>query len=197
MQCADGYCETTYVSCSSDPECVGSGLCNLTYGRCEYYCVALRNDGAICDSYFQCDSGACVDGFCRTLPLVDGSPCTSPGQCESGFCGYDEPRVCESLPLASGKRCTSPEQCESGVCFDAACVAGLTDGQPCDDPFQPPCARDLFCDATEDNPLCTPVLEAGQECEASYQCRQSCTLRFGRYVCDATPAQDAAVCDGP
>jgi hypothetical protein len=195
-QCADSYCETTTVFCTSDTECVGSGTCDLVSGICEYYCVALRADGAACTRGGQCQSETCVNGFCRTVPLADGEPCNFASECESEFCGFELTRVCTRLPLANGGACTSGTQCSSGLCFAGQCDTGLGDGDRCDQAGTPPCGRDLYCD-TESSPIaCVPVREAGEGCASSVQCRGACTIAFGRTMCDATPAEGAAVCDG-
>jgi hypothetical protein len=195
-QCDGGYCETDYVFCTGDGECAGSGSCNLVYNRCEYYCVALQPDGAMCSLGRECESDACIDGFCRTVPLADGEPCSSDWHCESGFCNLETERECETLPLPNGRACWLGNQCESGVCHNMECVIGLSEGDACDTPGDPPCARDLFCDWDEDQPLCVHVFEPGAPCERHEQCRGSCVGRFGRLMCDSTPEEETAICDG-
>jgi hypothetical protein len=195
VQCGTSYCETTFVFCSSDAECVGSGSCDLVSGICDYYCVALRADGATCDRSGQCQSETCVGGFCRTIPLADGESCNFNGECESGFCGLELTRVCTQLPLSNGSACSSSSHCDSGVCFLGQCDQGLSQGDRCD-LGGPPCGRDLYCDGAESPISCVPFREAGEDCEGSFQCRGSCSVLFGRTMCDVTPADGAAVCDG-
>jgi hypothetical protein len=198
QQCADGYCETEFIACTNDDQCLGSGSCNLISLRCEFHCVAALPDGAMCERAGQCMSEACVDQFCRTVPLADGEPCSSALQCESGFCSFDVPRVCATPPLENGRGCSNGDECESGICFQLRCVAGLGEGERCDDPFNfPPCGAELFCDAELQPPECVPVLEPGEDCDAAFQCRSQCVQRFARQMCDATPAPQAAICDGP
>jgi hypothetical protein len=195
-QCDGGYCDTTFISCSDSTPCLGSGVCNTSSFRCEYYCVALQPDGAGCTSSIQCESGTCIDGFCRTVPLANGQPCNFNFQCSSSFCNFESPRVCETLPLINGRTCSSSSQCQSGVCFQNSCQNGLTEGADCTSFFDPPCGRGLYCDRTQNPALCVPLLEPGQLCDSSAQCRGSCIIRFNRPMCDATPPHGAVVCDG-
>jgi hypothetical protein len=195
-QCDGGYCETTVQFCIDDEGCLGSGSCNTAIGRCEFYCVEQRADGAVCDVDVECQSGSCVAETCRTLPLADGIACTSDFQCESLFCSPDE-QVCERLPLSNGATCFANEQCASGICFQNSCNAGLTEGQSCTGALDPPCARDLFCNPDEPDPSCRPLHAAGQACDADYQCRGTCILRLGRFVCDGTQAPGVLMCEGP
>ncbi len=195
-QCDGGYCKTEYTYCESDDDCPDSGQCNLGWSSCEYYCLPLRVDGVSCDYGFQCESGACVVGICRRLPLPYGVACSDDSVCESSFCNFQVPRVCDELPLADGKSCSTNEQCYSGVCYAGTCSVGLTEGMACSVSSGAPCARDLFCDYEAVTPICTPVREAGASCESLLQCRGSCLIRFNRYMCDDTPGYLAAVCDG-
>lgn len=199
VQCAGGYCDTTPRStpCSTDPECADtSGVCDIASGVCQAFCVALQPDGAQCLNGFECESGTCVDGFCRTTPLADGQPCNFAGDCASGFCNHEFPSLCETLPLANGSTCFLAEECESGICFGGSCQNGLSEGADCSSLADPPCARGLFCDREQQPPLCTPLLAAGAECTSSVQCQGNCTSRFNRRLCDATPPEGAEVCDG-
>ena len=200
-QCSGGFCETQFVSCTDNSQCLGSGVCNTAAFRCEFFCVATLPDGAICGNSAQCTSEACIGGFCRTVPLPDGEECIFDSQCASQFCGVDSVRVCESLPLSNGTACNSNFQCESGICFSQGfgiptCNAGLREGDRCDQFPSPPCGADLFCESRLQPPECVPVLEAGSECEGDFQCRFDCTTRFARQLCDVTPAEGTAICDG-
>ena len=196
-QCDGGYCRTTFQSCTLDSQCASlSGTCNLTAGRCEYYCIERLPDGGICVFDYECASNDCVNGFCRTTPLADGQPCDSNFQCANGFCNFEPTRVCEALPLPNGRACNSSTQCESEVCFNGSCQAGQSEGGDCTSFADPPCAADLYCDYEQSPALCVPVLPAGSECSSSSQCRGACVTRFGRQLCDSTPDEEAAVCDG-
>jgi hypothetical protein len=203
-QCDGGSCEPELVACATDADCPISGLCNIGSGICSGYCVELRPVGAICTADTQCDSAACVVGFCRELPLAFGAPCEAAEQCESEFCTYDDDRVCSELPLALGERCQTSAECKSGVCFGAltatfdTCINGQDEGEACGDAGQPPCNPNKYVCDTEATPVtCAPLHEAGEACERSEQCRGDCVVRFGRKMCDATvDPTKFAVCDG-
>lgn len=198
LECADGYCESQSIFCTDDTPCLGSGSCNLDTLQCEFYCVEHRADDAPCDRDAHCQSGACVSGSCKTLPLADGRTCTDASQCDSGFCGFESPRVCQRLPLDVGEVCGfSNVLCASGICFDGLCSAGLREGDRCDLGGQPPCGRELYCDFQAQPAACVPVHGAGEACEGSFQCRGACVIAFGRRMCDATPPDEGAICTGP
>jgi hypothetical protein len=203
-QCARGSCEPEAVACVADDDCPLSGRCNLATNVCSGYCVALKPEGAICSLDAECDSGTCIVGFCRELPLLGGQACSAHEQCESEFCGYDDERVCATLPLALGERCTSADECESGVCYGTAsatfetCSNGLDEGEACGQSGQAPCnPQKFFCDTDASPIACAPLHEAGEGCESSVQCRGECVVRFGRKMCDATVDPTRfAICDG-
>jgi hypothetical protein len=195
-QCRDGYCQRTFFSCTTDPECLGSGRCNVALGRCEFYCVAFLADGSPCDADTECMSGACVATVCRTLPLPEGAECETSLQCESEFCNSaDLPPVCATLPLEDGRNCFSAEQCASRICYGGMCNPGLPEGQLCA-PTLPPCHPDLYCSSELDPATCVPRFDAGEVCDGDFQCRGDCVSAYGRMVCDATPPLGKAVCDG-
>lgn len=208
QQCGDGDCVTDPTTCTMDSECTGSNKCEIDpisgNGLCAYYCVARKNDGALCDADLECVSKNCIVGFCRTLPLSLGQTCTNDDQCDSGFCGLETERVCTDLPLHLSDACAYDDQCESKVCDQTGdtpvCATGLDEGEACGGFDDAPCNPfKFFCDIELDRPVCVPLHEAGESCtdsNHSYQCRGSCTLTLGRYICDATPAPDAVVCDG-
>lgn len=193
-QCVDSYCETSTSFCTADTDCPGSGVCNIDQSRCEYYCVGLLPEGTTCSRAEQCQSQACVDGLCRTLPLDRGQPCSFGGQCESGFCAPDT-GVCDELPLAEGRACSFNSMCESEICFGGICVAGIEAGEVCGGAGTLPCAAGLFCDGELIPPRCTAVKTAGEACEDG-ECRGDCVSRFSRNVCDLTPAPETVICDG-
>ena len=196
-QCDMAYCATTAIPCTMNAECLGSGMCDAMAGTCRPYCVALLPDGAMCNATAECMSGACIGGFCWTVPLADGQPCNGNSQCMSGFCSLDSDRVCATLPLPNGSVCNDDDQCQSHVCHSGSCVEGLAEGQACNGLGQPPCGAGLFCDVSGMRSICAPLHQPGQECDSSLQCQGSCVSRFGRMICDATPAAGAAICDGP
>jgi hypothetical protein len=159
-------------------------------------CVPTRADDQTCQVSYHCRSETCIAGSCQTPPLQDGDQCTDGTQCESQYCGYGAPRVCDTLPLPNGKPCLTGFECESGVCHDAMCNPGLAEGAPCAGVGDPPCGIDLYCDPERSTPICTPVLNAGEVCKGSYQCRGDCVSAHARTVCDDTPPLGGLVCDG-
>ena len=202
-QCANGYCYfDTSRFCTGDPDCPGSS-CNLFRNLCEPVCVATKQDSAQCLSDLECQSRTCVAGTCRTLPLSNGLQCEASDQCESEFCSLDADRVCKPLPLALGEICFTDEQCASKVCyqaegsFDRSCAEGLPKGALCGGPMQPPCVPGrLYCDRDKDEPSCVPLLDVGDECEASFQCLGECAVAYGRWMCAPATPEDKAICDG-
>ena len=200
-QCKDGYCSDTFPNnaspfCDANPDCsTTSNMCDLGASECVPVCVPRKQDGQACTfgNNYECLSDQCVNGTCRTLPLENGQECDSPEQCESEFCGHDG--LCDMLPLPDGKLCFYPEECESRVCSGGQCTPGLQEGSDCT-PGLSECAADLFCDPEELTPICVPVLETGEVCKTSDECRGSCVPRFGRMVCDPTPPVNGAICDG-
>jgi hypothetical protein len=201
-ECEAGYCSDTIPNnatpfCDANPDCsTGSGMCNLSASECVPVCVPRKADGQTCTlgANYECLSDQCVNGTCRTLPLENGQECDFATQCESGFCGYDG--LCDMLPLPDGKPCFDHAECESAVCFDNQCTPGLQEGSECGGFSQPLCANELFCDPEETPPVCVPVLDTGEVCKDSVECRGSCVSRFGRMVCDSTPPVNGEVCDG-
>jgi hypothetical protein len=209
--CLSGFCDPNTELCA--PQVEEGGECpTMLHAQCKdgacrssglgsYVCMSLLPDGSICLQGSECVSGACVAGFCRTLPLGNGQTCTSDIQCESEFCSLDEQRACESLPLALGRPCNSGAQCESGVCYgtdltERYCSAGLSENEACGKPEQEPCApKTLYCDTDEPTPVCKPLKETGASCTRSLECRGGCTVRFGRQMCDLAVAPGKAVCD--
>jgi hypothetical protein len=203
-QCKNGYCSDTITTdslpfCDQQADCPASS-CDLVRHECVPVCVQRKADGQACgcDGFgvcndFECLSNECVNGTCRTLPLENGQECDSPEQCESEFCGHDG--LCDMLPLPDGKLCFYPEECESRVCSEGICTPGLQAGSECT-PGLVDCAADLFCDPEERPPICVPVLDTGEVCKTSEECRGSCVLRLGRMVCDPTPPVNGAICDG-
>jgi hypothetical protein len=159
-------------------------------------CVPTRADDQTCQVSYHCRSEVCIAGSCQTPPLQDGEECTDGTQCASEYCGYGSPRACDTLPLPNGKPCLTGFECESGVCHDAMCNPGLAEGAPCAGFGDPPCGIDLYCDPERPTPICTPVLNAGEVCKGSYQCRGGCVSAHARMVCDDTPPIGGLVCDG-
>lgn len=203
-QCQSGACDTSFVSCTSDDDCVDSGSCDLTTNRCEPYCAERLPAGAMCAGDSECVSGACIADICRELPLGRGEPCELASHCETEFCSLDDEPVCKELPLSNGERCETSSQCESMVCFARSlgdppvCVTGAGENEPCGSSDMLPCDPSrFFCDTSgEGMPRCAPFRETGEECESAMECRGSCATKFNRMLCTPAAPPDAVVCDG-
>ena len=63
-----------------------------------------------------------------------------------------------------------------------------------------PCELGTFCDIPEGDTAgaCAVLRRTGQACERSEQCWGDCTVRYGRQMCDETPAYalDEVWCGG-
>ncbi len=219
-QCAGGTCVGAGTYCSADTDCPGgSGKCDTTRFECVPYCVALKPDGAICALDTDCQSSACVAGFCAKPPLASGEACTESTQCTSGFCGLETSRVCTTLPLDTGSACSSNDQCATLVCYGAppglntggtggllgggttsssTCTAGLSAGDLCGASLgKPPCdPKALYCDSSEDPPRCAPFVATGEPCLTNEQCRGQCVDHGGWKVCNDTPPAGSVSCSG-
>lgn len=176
--CSGGLCNPSFGAgqpCPSQDsaECQG-GFCD-TADPANPVCTAYSPEGGLCPIGFECDPDAgllCVDGVCLLPPFANGTSCTNSAQCESLSCFQDV--------------------CESGAVIGATCRI--------DDPAVQPCILGSFCEApagTQDG-VCAELRRSGSACENSDQCWGECVVRFGRQMCDATPAflLDEVWCDG-
>ncbi len=204
-ECGEGACapENPSTPCTDASDCPGSGTCTyqgypLYDSYCGTYCIELKSDGASCENEAECESGACVAGSCATPPLNLGDECESADQCESGFCNYEDTRECDTLPLSLSKPCMSGFECESRVCFEGECTRGLSEGEECSDPSEPPCdPHTTYCDAVDfEPPVCRLLRETGEACEYDGQCRGACELNHNRLLCSPSAPQGEVVCDG-
>ena len=201
-ECGAGICITEWTSCTTDDECTLGGTCDTSSFQCIPYCKATKKNGAVCTEHRECESEACIAEFCRTLPLETGQECTDDLQCESEFCSLEDTRTCLDLPLDLGKRCVFSAQCESEVCFDTGtdgpkCIKGLDEGEVCGDADQPPCnPKEFYCETDDDPAVCTLLLETGEECKRSAQCRGECIVSRERMMCSPAALDDEAICDG-
>lgn len=215
-QCLDGLCQgNNGATCTVATQAVdcGVGKCNAITSRCQNVCVALKIDNSLCDYDGECVSQTCVysssaavqnaNGFCRTLPLAEGTECESDYQCDTDFCSRDAVSVCTRLPLVNGARCDTNEQCDSLVCFPQTstsyievCTAGLLEGDQCGGGNAPCDPKALYCNYDLEPPLCVPLHETGEPCKSSVECRGSCVIRNGRQMCNDVPKPDEAICDG-
>ena len=208
--CYNGTCRPQV----SPPGACPSGLhaqCAGGYCASSGYCVTLQPDGAACQADVECQSRACVSGFCAKPPLANGIPCDSNSDCASNFCNYESQRFCDTKPLDDGKRCAlapaAPtglySDCDSGVCLNGLCSRGLPPGADCTPAAdKPPCDPALYCDDTLSPRACQPKHGPGEDCTSWVQCYGSpspfaCKNWGGRFICDSTPAPGQLVCDNP
>jgi hypothetical protein len=180
-ECRSEFCDPSLDSCApqklpgqpcesgQDEECE-QGVCNDTGDVSE--CVAKGVDGDACDYTTPCASDyGCVGGICTPKPLLNGSPCTG---------NHD---------------------CVSGLCWNARCEAKSGAGAQCGDAMFKPCEDSAYCEIDIDpmgvpTGTCANKLRAGQGCEDDEQCFGSCVVAWGHRLCDATPENGAAWCDG-
>ncbi len=130
---ASGVVEGIGAACSGTNTSEANGVCAT--GFCDLdtgTCSARRDDGAACDTYAQCKSFRCNDGFCAKL-CRDDTTCPTGQLCEAqvdiydqfgtpGFFGddsIDTPTFCRSFAECSAPPCarvTCPENpCPQGT----------------------------------------------------------------------------------
>jgi hypothetical protein len=161
--CDDGDACTAPDSCSSEADCVGSGVngCCLSVADC--------NDSQNCTTD-SCDFAAGAPmGFCRHEPVA----CTDSDLCVVGACN-ETAAVCEFIPVL----CETTHVCSpySGSC-EPACEPCLALGDP-----------ELDCDAIDDGEhngscvLCgNDRIDVGEDCDAANDaachtfCQSDCT----------------------
>lgn len=214
LDCASGYCEPFDSRCADRlpdgspcnfSEDCQSGFCDFGTGACS---PAAAN-GQPCPTF---DDAECANGYCDTAGVA-GPECTAyagnGGPCPNGFeCDPEQDiacvdGTCRETPLPNGTSCFSPFECESTVCFMGECTQGAAFGSACStDGSMEPCVLGAFCDTAADpngiNGTCTELRRSGEACERSEECWGECVVRFGQFMCDATPAflLDELWCDG-
>jgi len=183
-ECQSAFCDFNTSTCAptvgagqpcpsfSDEECSG-GYCN-TDDPAAPVCDAYAGEGQPCPLGFECDAEqglSCADGTCRLTPFPNGTTCFDSFQCESQVCFADE--------------------CGPGAAFGAACS---------NDGMLEPCMLGGFCDISPGETMgtCTELRRSGEACERTEQCWGECVVRYGQFMCDATPAflLDELWCDG-
>ncbi len=146
--------------------------------------------GSGCLSGKQCESGACVDGFCcstATCPIHQF--CNIPGS--EGTC---------SPPSANGGRCNSTQQCASGNCVDGFCCssASCPSGQFCNTgDCQPPSAVGTPCMDVDSGAQCQTGFCVDRTCCSTATCPlgQSCDIPGSEGTCTALDALGAVCTD--
>lgn len=137
-----------------------------------------RPDGGQCRISDQCESGACVDGFCcESASCSDGKRCDIPNH--EGTC---------TDPGDPGDHCSKGEQCDSGFCVDGFCCTtrDCPDGQYCNTgTCGPPAENGTNCNADEQ---CASMNCVDGVCCAAESCPvgQRCDIPGKRGTCNAT-----------
>jgi hypothetical protein len=84
-----------------------------TAADCGNSCPDCAN-GVACDSNDDCQSGACIGGFCRAATCFDGVK-------NGGETAVDCGGAC--APCANGQACTVWGDCQSGFCWASVAPA--------------------------------------------------------------------------
>ncbi|CAB9514826.1 Inherit from KOG: fibrinogen [Seminavis robusta] len=177
--------------CTSDnecePKCYHSHDCAHGYW-CDLYihqCVALLQNGAICDYHDECESGWCRPrnnhpDICRAKKN-NGASCNDDVECQSDFCYNGNCR--SNLPV--GDTCDYHHECDSGLnclCTTWTCGYLKPAGASCDDNCE--CASD-WCN----NFYCRNRKGLGETCNGDWQCESGscdnydCGYWFMTYHC--------------
>lgn len=189
--------------CGNGDECM-SGFCDFNGGG---VCSPTVGTGQPCNSF---DDDECATGYCDTaagMPTCEAYAGEG-GACPTGIeCDPEAELVCVDMscrrpPFQNGVTCFDGTQCESGVCYMGECTDGLQIGSACaNDGTTAPCVLGAFCESSD--PIvpgsCAELRRPGMICDNSQQCWGECIVRFGGYMCDATPAFALGElwCDGP
>jgi hypothetical protein len=99
-------------------------------------CLALVEDGDMCD-----ESKHCLSGYCSTLQSntcvtqqPEGGACYFTDECISGAslsCCWECGFTCEVYPRAVDQPCFSNSDCNSNFCLDYVCTVLVANGQSC------------------------------------------------------------------
>ncbi len=211
--CQSGYCDQFMNTCG---ERLADGTpCNFSEecqsGYCDdfntFSCAPTVANGQPCMGFSNAE---CADGYCDDSdpagPLCqayasEGQPCPFGFECDPTqqlACADD---TCRTTPFPNGTSCFSGAECESTVCFGDECTPGGDLGAACsNDGMFEPCALGRFCDMAPGaaQGTCAELRRSGETCERSEQCWGECVVRYGVFMCDATPAflLDELWCDG-
>jgi len=198
--CASDYCDflnggvcgsllLVGEACDFGDECK-SGFCDMNT------CAEALPPGSECPNF---DDGQCDGGYCDTIaaPPVctayagNGGACPNGTECDPAQDLACVEATCRPQPFADGVACGDGSQCESTVCFEGLCTQGSPIGATCAlDGSIAQCVLGAFCESVEGAATgsCKELLRPGSPCLRSEQCWGECTVRFGRLMCDATPA---------
>jgi len=130
---ANGTCANVTNATDPDNECPGAANCN-GIGQC-----GLLAQGAACTLNAECQSGACVDGFCCNNAC--GALCqacsnaktgAANGTCSNVTVNTDPDNECATecngagaCEAATGTACALASQCQSGFCVDGFCCGAV------------------------------------------------------------------------
>jgi hypothetical protein len=197
--CSEPSGEPDGTMCVSNFNCI-SGFCDPT----TLICTPPKAPGQPCPSL---QNAECADGYCEP-PMVmgdgtcraygqEGDPCTTVAECDpEGFF------VCLNTTcskIANGDPCSSSLQCASGLCFNSVCDTPLVVGDACGAvALGRPCQEGAYCDIPlgETDGMCKALQRTGNPCLTDDQCYGSCVEIWGERLCDDTPPEGTAWCDG-
>lgn len=191
--CTTGLCLSAIcrVPCttSNPTECSGTEVCTPTTKTGIGACLpgsGKKNVNAICGDSSECQSGACIGGFCRAK-CVNKSNCPSGQGCIAQPEGYSAcvPGSGGKLPI--GSQCTATSDCISGTCVklnaddaQAWCRAPCTNGN---------CGSGESCAVQSDgSEACIPAgadkKGIGVSCDSSDSCDSGlCVAGLNAQVC--------------
>jgi hypothetical protein len=211
---AEGTCTNVFKGSSGSPSCTPY-LCNGAIATCPLNCVnnadcvagyycgggtcqSLKNDGTLCSSAGECQSGNCVDSYCCDTPC--GLPCDacnlggSEGSCSVRLAGAAASPSCDPY-LCDGALATCPTSCmNNGDCVGTSfCTGGNTcdglkpNGQSCGNGSECQSGRciDGYCCDTDCTQACDACNVPGSEgtCKPALQGSLG-SPGCGTYVCD-------------
>jgi len=192
-ECATAGTLADFEACVSGIQCA-SRLCSGNIEACGN-CLPSADLGEACDDALgpQCKPGYLCDGAEAVCVAVTNSPTephaigdecdpTSGTDCYPNDCRADDAGVyrCQPYPTL-GQDCSDPLTCAFGDSYcdiSQVCLALPTDGEPCGvDGFTGMaqwCADDMFCDNTQEPPVCAPRAGPGETCDGACQAGLSC-----------------------
>jgi hypothetical protein len=145
--CSDGECGSgSEVNCNDGNPCTDDS-CDLDSGCAHLPNTAPCNDGDVCTTADQCDSGACLGG--PSLICDDGDVCNGTESCDSDVgCLAGQSLLCDDGDICNGiESCLAETGCKAGqslqcddgnLCTDDSCDSDVgcqhtTNLSPCDD----------------------------------------------------------------
>ncbi len=206
--CSTNFCNEDTGTCGSllgtGEDCIFDSECDS--GFCTGLCQPSFDPGMPCMSL---SNSECNGGYCDAVPMnpicqayvPEGGMCPNGNECDPTTNTSCVDGICLMEPFPNGTTCFDGSQCQSLACYQGECTAGAVVGAPCrTDGTAEPCIVGSFCEVapTAVEGLCAALRRPGQLCDNSTQCWGECGVRFGRQMCDSTPATAVgeAWCDG-